>query len=230
MSVSSLPWQGNDMKRTETVQPCFCMMLASFILIMELGENFLQFASLLSIPVLRGITQLASNYNNKHTGEQKVWPTFMAQGSLLWALLPWVDAVMLFCNFSEQLYSVVTAILRFFFCCHIEFLVFMPFTVKLVAYSTLHSLFSPPATQEDQAMSPPSQGCSAPTHCRSSGSMCQKNQGDGNSLALESLILKIMILIHNSQAPPEISFQFSWCTAKNQTNLEPFSLLLLISK
>lgn len=39
-----------------------------------------------------------------------------------------------------------------------------------------------------------------------------------------------MILIHNSQAPPEISFQFSWCTAKNQTNLEPFSLLLLISK
>lgn len=115
MSVSSLPWQGNDMKRTETVQPCFCMMLASFILIMELGENFLQFASLLSIPVLRGITQLVSNYNNKHTGEQKVWPTFMAQGSLLWALLPWVDAVMLFCNFSEQLYSVVTAILRFFF-------------------------------------------------------------------------------------------------------------------
>lgn len=82
----------------------------------------------------------------------------------------------------------------------------MPFTVKLVAYSTLHSLFSPPATQEHQAMSPPSQGCSAPTHCRSSGSMCLKNQGDGNSLALESLILKIMILIHNSQAPPEISF------------------------
>lgn len=39
----------------------------------------------------------------------------------------------------KQLFSVVV----FFFCCHIEFLVFMPFTVKLVVYFTLHSLFSP---------------------------------------------------------------------------------------
>lgn len=83
VSAIPLPVKGAYMKRTETEQPCFCMMLAFLILLMELGEDFLQFASLLSIPVLKGIMQLASNYNNKHTREQKASPTFMAQGSLL---------------------------------------------------------------------------------------------------------------------------------------------------
>lgn len=106
--------------------------------------------------------------------------------------------------------------------CHAELSVFMLSTIKPGAYST--SYLGTPAWVLCCGSPSPRLLC---THLLQELGIqvTEEPRRQKRPSSKTSLLFKTMILIHNSQAPPEICFLFSLCTSRNKLQAIPFYVI-----